>query len=183
MTGYHALYTLSFTQKKSRSQLTCAEPMPGSKPISSSLAIRSRMPPGSVSFGSASIPIPAISPRRATAAAQYPSQCVMLPTIPAGQSGSLPIPRKTGRTGAPSNSRARWAQLRPAANSARRAGNARSRFCASSAQSDPEKGPKSSAVATSCGRIREIIVASFRLSSSMAAPQPDTDDQFEKPMM
>lgn len=58
--------------------------------------ITSRTPSGSGWCGSASIPSAVISSARATAAARYPRQWVMLPTVPRGQSGA---PRSPGSSG------------------------------------------------------------------------------------
>src|SRR4051812_4259006 len=124
VSGNQALKTLSLALKSNRSQQTPSAAPARSHCSSSGTAICSRMPCGSGSSTSASMPIVAISSARATAAAQYPEQCVMLPTKPSGQRGSRCEPGRTGCGDCPSADSARRAQLRPAAYSARRLGTA-----------------------------------------------------------
>ena len=83
--------------------------------------------------GSASIPMLTISWDQATAAALYPSQCVMLPTTPDGRSEGAPrSPGRMGAGGIPNCARALRAQLRTALNSFRRLSTARAMTALSS---------------------------------------------------
>src|SRR4029077_5148795 len=81
----------------------------------------------------------------------------MLPTTPAGQTGSPRLPARTGTAETPRRSRARWAQSRPLANSRRRAATARA-ISASSAGKRSTGRPSSAAstATTAPGRIRSI---------------------------
>jgi hypothetical protein len=60
------------------------------------------------------------SPDLATAAARYPGQWVMLPTIPAGHTGAPRSPRTIGTGPMPSMPSAARAHFLPVANSRRR---------------------------------------------------------------
>ena len=68
----------------------------------------------------------------AAAAAQRPGQCAILPTTPAGHSGSRLGPRRIGLAGKPSFRRAWRAQKRPVENSRRRLSTAARTSAASS---------------------------------------------------
>lgn len=77
------------------------------------------------------MPSETTSAARATAAARYPAQCVMAPTIPAGHSGSPRAPRRMAAGATPSWASAARAQARAVANSALREGTARATSCSS----------------------------------------------------
>jgi hypothetical protein len=163
--GYQALYTASLQQNSSRSQFTTSARPPGWLAASPASRLRSspsetsrRTPGGSGSLGSASMPTAAIAGARATAAARYPAQCVMLPTTPAGHCGARPSPGSSGTAGMPSPVSAWRAHRRTVPNSRRRASIALAiAACSSGKRLASCSSPKASADATQGVRISSII--------------------------
>ena len=93
------------------------------------------------SRSSASIPSADRWSLDATAAATYPRQCVMLPTIPGGHSGSRRGPEGMGTSWIPSAASAKRAQARPARNSRRRFSTAVRMTTDSSGKTETSWGP------------------------------------------
>ena len=90
----------------------------------------------------------------ATAAARYPSQCVMLPTMPGGHRGAPRSPVRIGAGGTPSLPSAILAHSRPVVNSRRRLSTARATTSASCGKSPASaESANASAQATAAGRI------------------------------
>ena len=114
---------------------------------------------------SASIPIAVMSDFDATAAALYPSQCVMLLTIPSGQIGSCRRPDKMGTGGYPRCPRDWRAQARTVANSRRRDRTA-SITCdfSSIKSSDSLTSSSVSSTAMAIGRIARKLLGLCRVS-------------------
>src|SRR5262245_55938811 len=109
----------------------------------------------------------------ATAAARYPAQCVMLPTMPAGHCGAPPSPGRRGAGATPRAASARCAQRRAVVNSRRRFSPALATSAASSGNSTaPGESPKSSAEATATGRTCSIILGSAGSSPEQAGQAP-----------
>jgi len=163
--GYQALYTASLQQNSSRSQFTTSPCPPAWLAASSASRARSspsetsrRTPSGSGSLGSASMPTAAIAGARATAAARYPAQCVMLPTTPSGHCGARPSPGSSGTAGMPSSARAWRAHRRTVPNSRCRAPIAlATTACSSGKRPASGTSPKASADATQGVRISSIM--------------------------
>jgi HEXXH motif-containing protein len=90
VSGNQALYTASLAQNSRRSQEVSGNAADRSRSRARSVGweTSSRTPPGRAVSGSACRPIAVRSPDRATAAAQYPVQWVMLPTMPGGHCGA-----------------------------------------------------------------------------------------------
>ena len=85
---------------------------------------------------SASIPSAGRCSRSVTAAATYPGQCVMLPTMPGGHNGSRRGPEGIATSWTPSAASARRAQARPARKSRRRFSTALRMIADSSGKSE-----------------------------------------------
>jgi|GEM_PF-5627637 hypothetical protein len=163
--GYQALYTASLQQNSSRSQFT-ASPCPraglaassASRARSSPSETSRRTPSGSGSLGSASMPTAAMPDARATAAARYPAQCVMLPTTPSGHRGARPSPGSSGAAGMPSSASAWRAHRRTVPNSRCRASIAWAMTaCSAAKRCASGTSPKASADATPGVRISSIM--------------------------
>ena len=132
---------------------------------SAATATISATPSGSGSLGSASMPRARTSLLRATAAARQPSQWVRLPTTPAGHRGSRLGPGRIGAGGCPRRRRARRAQSRTAANSARRLGTALATTALSSGKRTP--------AGASCGVCStSTAVGSRSLNPPVIVPAP-----------
>src|SRR5947209_16175018 len=100
------------------------------------------------------MPRPARSRSCATAAARYPVQCVMLPTMPGGHAGDRFGPGGIATSGRPSVASARRAQYRPVVYSRRRLSTARATAGSSSGYRTASGGPSNaSAASTDVGRI------------------------------
>ena len=97
--GKQALYTASLAQKRMRSQCRSGSAAASARSLRPFLVPqrRGRVPgQGARACGSASMPMPRSRSDRATTAARYPAQWVMLPTTPAGHRGT---PSASGRIG------------------------------------------------------------------------------------
>ncbi len=181
--GYQALYTASLQQNSNRSQFTTS-PCPGAGPRASSVSrarsspsdtIRST-PSGSGAFGSASIPTATTADARATAAARYPAQCVMLPTTPSGHCGARPSPGSSGPAGMPSPASAWRAHRRTVPNSRCRASIAWPiKACSAGKRLASGMSPNDSADLTHDARISSItaitILVPYRSYYTMTAAE------------
>jgi hypothetical protein len=163
--GYQALYTASLQENSSRSQFTIS-PCPRAGLAASSVSrarsslseTSQRTPSGSGSLGSASMPTAAMADARATAAARYPAQCVMLPTTPSGQRGARPSPGSSGAAGMPSSASAWRAHRRTVPNSRCRSSIALAMTaCSSGKRSASGTSSKASADAMQAERISSIM--------------------------
>jgi hypothetical protein len=171
--GYQALYTASLQQNSSRSQFTTSPCARAGLAVSSASRARSspsetsrRIPSGSGSLGSASMPMAAMVDARATAAARYPAQCVMLPTTPSGHRGARPSPGSSGAAGMPSSASAWRAHRRTVLNSRCRASIALAMTaCSAGKRSASGTSSKASADATQGVRISSIMTIPALASS------------------
>lgn len=153
MSGNQSLKTASLALNRSRSQQTSATSFRcrRNQVRSSPAVIAARTPAGSGRLGSASIARAPTSLLRATAAARYPSQWVMLPTTPVGHCGSPAGPGGIGPGGRPRRESAAWAQARAVVYSRRRDATARRIAASSDAASSASSSPLVLTVATTPG--------------------------------
>lgn len=136
--GNHALKTLSLMLKISRLHWILEIGIDSSHVRSTTVSIIPLISVGRASCGSASIPMLLIKVTWVATEAQKSAECVMLPIVPSGQTGSREGPRKIGNLSKPRAAMHDRAHVRPAVNSRIRSSLQRScKKVASSGSKEP----------------------------------------------